>query len=262
MPPGTGRVKSDVRVDSMITIITVSYNAASTIEETISSVIGQTYPHLEYIVVDGGSTDGTAELVKSHESSLAQWLSEPDDGIADAMNKGLNRATGRYVLFLNADDYLIDARSIERVAGLLDGSLIAAPIIKREVDSRERLVRPRGFNWWFNFKTGLFHQATFCARRMLVDLGGFDTRLELTMDYDLFLRAYRRGFAVTVIDRPFSVMRSGGVSTRNDKTSLRRRLAEERAIHYRHCPSMVMKAVYSLYWISYPRYRMLRAVDE
>lgn len=251
-------VESDLHGDNMITIITVSFNAASTIEQTIRSVIDQTYPDIEYIVIDGGSTDGTAELVRSLDPSLAQWVSEPDDGIADAMNKGLALASGEYVLYLNADDYLLDAESIDRVADLLAGDLVTAPIIKREGDGSERLFQPRGFNWWFNFKTGLFHQGTFCAREVLNELGGFDTQLALSMDYDLFLRAYRRGYGVRLIDQPFSVMRSGGVSTRNDALTLRKRLAEEKAIHKRHCPTSIMRIVYALYWMTYPKYKGLR----
>lgn len=242
----------------MISIVTVSYNAASTIEQTISSVIGQTYRNIEYIVIDGGSTDGTAEIIKSHEHELSFWISEPDRGISDAMNKGLDRASGYYILFLNADDYLADKRSIERVAPSLDCEIVTAPIVKLEENQTERIVKPRGFGWWFNLKTGLFHQATFCSKKMLLDLKGFDTRYKLEMDYDLFLRAYRMNVPVRLIDHPFSVMRSGGISTRNDTVTLKSRFAEEKLIHYRNCPNDLMRLIYSMYWHVYPPYKLLR----
>ena len=89
-----------------ITIITVSYNAAATIEQTISSVVHQDYPNIEYIIIDGGSTDGTIDIIKRYESYGIRWISEPDHGIYDAMNKGIRYATGDYLYFLGADDWL------------------------------------------------------------------------------------------------------------------------------------------------------------
>ena len=96
-----------------ITIITVSYNANAFIEHTIRSVVAQTYPNIEYIVIDGASTDGTLDIIKKHEDEITKWTSESDRGIADAMNKGWKMASGDFVLFLHADDYLIDDSTIE-----------------------------------------------------------------------------------------------------------------------------------------------------
>lgn len=243
----------------MISIITVSYNAGRTIEQTLRSVMEQSHSELEHIVVDGASSDNTRDIIRAYESSLARWICEPDRGISDAMNKGLRLAAGDYVLYLNADDYLTDRLAIERVASRLSRDIVTAPVIRLEEDGSERLVRPRGFTSWMNVKTGLFHQATLCSRRLLKALGGFDTRYRLTMDYDLFLRAYRRRVPIRIVEEPFSVMRSGGVSTRRDINSLADRLREEREIHFRNCPGAVMKAFYVVYWRIYPRYRLLGA---
>ena len=87
-----------------ISIITVSYNVKHTIEETICSVINQCYPNIEYIIIDGGSTDGTVEVIKKHQDKISSWISEPDKGIYDAMNKGIERATGEWINFMNAGD--------------------------------------------------------------------------------------------------------------------------------------------------------------
>lgn len=87
-----------------VSIITVSYNAADTIEETIKSVINQTYDNIEYLIIDGGSTDGTVDIIKKYSNCIAYWVSEPDKGIYDAMNKGVRKAIGDYILFLGADD--------------------------------------------------------------------------------------------------------------------------------------------------------------
>lgn len=91
-----------------ISVVTVSYNAAETIEETIQSVVNQTYDNIEYIIIDGGSTDGTVDIIKRYADRLAYWVSEPDKGIYDAMNKGLRAANGHYVYFLGADDIIAD----------------------------------------------------------------------------------------------------------------------------------------------------------
>ena len=99
----------------LISVVTVAYNAVTTIEKTILSVINQTYPNVEYIIIDGGSTDGTVEIIKKYANKLAYWVSEPDNGIYDAMNKGLEYVTGDYVLFLGADDHLISYSVIEQV---------------------------------------------------------------------------------------------------------------------------------------------------
>jgi glycosyltransferase involved in cell wall biosynthesis len=90
----------------LISIITVVYNGASTLERTIHSIIGQTYKNIEYIIIDGGSTDGTVDIIKKYENRLAFWVSEPDRGIYDAMNKGIDKATGEWMLFMGCDDIL------------------------------------------------------------------------------------------------------------------------------------------------------------
>ena len=88
----------------LITIITVAYNAVKDIENTILSVLNQTYPNIEYIIIDGGSTDGTLDIIKKYEDKISYWVSEPDKGIYDAMNKGTLKATGVWLNFMNAGD--------------------------------------------------------------------------------------------------------------------------------------------------------------
>src|ERR1035437_2868268 len=101
-----------------ISIITVSFNSAKTISDTIESVLSQTYPDIEYIIIDGSSSDGSIELVKSFGNSISKFVSEPDNGIYDAINKGIRLATGDIVGILNSDDFFYDNNVIERVARL------------------------------------------------------------------------------------------------------------------------------------------------
>lgn len=99
----------------LISVVTVSYNAVSTIEQTILSVINQTYPHIEYIIIDGGSTDGTVDIIKKYADKIAYWVSEPDKGIYDAMNKGIKVATGEWINFMNSGDCLYRNDTIEKI---------------------------------------------------------------------------------------------------------------------------------------------------
>ena len=88
----------------LISVVTVSYNAVATIEQTLLSVINQTYPNIEYIIIDGGSTDGTVDIIKKYADEIVYWISEPDKGIYDAMNKGIKKANGEWINFINAGD--------------------------------------------------------------------------------------------------------------------------------------------------------------
>lgn len=99
----------------LISVVTVSYNAATTIEETILSVLNQTYSNIEYIIIDGGSTDGTVDIIRKYADRLAYWISEPDKGIYDAMNKGIAAASGDYINFMNAGDVFYDQDVIKNI---------------------------------------------------------------------------------------------------------------------------------------------------
>lgn len=105
-----------------ISVVTVSYNAADTIEETIRSVVNQTYDNIEYIIIDGGSTDGTVDIIKKYADRITYWVSEPDKGIYDAMNKGIAVATGDYINFMNAGDTFADVNTIKVVSNIISDS--------------------------------------------------------------------------------------------------------------------------------------------
>ena len=109
-------MKHENSADMVISVITVCFNAVDYIEQTITSVMAQTYPNLEYIIIDGGSLDGTVEIIRKYESRLAYWHSQPDRGIAHAFNLGLAQAHGDWIVCLNADDILLTPTAIEQMA--------------------------------------------------------------------------------------------------------------------------------------------------
>jgi glycosyltransferase involved in cell wall biosynthesis len=242
-----------------ISILTVTYNSERHLEQTIESVVGQTYPHIEFIVVDGGSTDGTLGIIERYADRMHHHVSEPDEGIADAMNKGLSLATGDYIYFLHSDDYLENDESIAQAAEYCAAGLeILLFSIYLEKGGTKTLRKPRGLGPWLNLKTGVYHQSAICAASLFERIGGFDTEFDVTMDYDFFLRAYRQGIRARVVDLPIATMRLVGISSQTDWGSLRHRFAEERKVHEKNCPSAGMRMFYAAYWSLYLPYRRLR----
>jgi glycosyltransferase involved in cell wall biosynthesis len=239
-----------------ISIITISYNSARYLEQTIKSVVDQNLLDKEYIIVDGGSTDGTIEIIKKYEDKIDKWVSEPDHGIADAMNKGLALSSGDFVIFLHSDDYFVDENVLTVASAHLaaDCEIFLFNIWLMK-NGESRLFVPRGLNWWMNLKTGVFHQSAICSRTLFERIGNFDPDYRIAMDYDFFLRAYRAGVRAKKIGLPLSVMRLCGLSSQLDWPSLRERFREERRIHMKNSPSISLRLLYLIYWLFYPLYR-------
>lgn len=242
-----------------ISIITITFNSELHLEQTITSIISQTYANLEYIIIDGNSNDGTLEIIQKYDSKIDKWISEPDHGIADAMNKGLKLSTGDYILFIHSDDYLIDRKVIEQaVFEMTTPNDIFLFDIFLEKGGNLSLYAPKGLTWWINFKTTIFHQACFCSKKLFNNIGLFDKTLQIAMDFDFFLRAYRSGASFSYIGFPLSAMRLTGVSSQVDWNSLKIRFLEEKQIHFKNCPNLWMKFIYRLYWLFYLPYRKIK----
>ncbi|MDD4646035.1 MAG: glycosyltransferase family 2 protein [Bacteroidales bacterium] len=179
----------------VVSIITVVYNGLSLIEKTIQSVIGQRYPNIEYIVIDGHSTDGTPEVIKVYEEQISYWISEPDQGIYDAMNKGLAAATGDFVWFMNAGDLIYSDDTLEKVflgsrGGLIYyGDTMVVDSGYREVGLRR--LRPPETLTWKSFRKGMLvcHQAILVSREIAEP---FDPQYRHSADFDWVLKALKR----------------------------------------------------------------------
>ena len=239
-------------------VITICYNAAIHLEQTIQSVLCQNYPNLEYIVIDGKSTDATAIILDKYKGDIDYLISEPDKGIADAMNKGLKRISGDWILFLHAGDYLLSGDSIsvaQRCMRRKTGYDIYAFNILFGDSNQWAEKKSKGFRPWINVKTQFQHQGAICSDRIFQKIGNFDTDYKIAMDYDWFLRAYRAGARARAVNEAISFMRNDGISSRLDKNTLKLRLSEEKAIHHAHCYSWLLKASYALWWRLYPLYK-------
>lgn len=246
-----------------VSVITAVLNGADTLPQTIRSVACQDYRHVEYIVVDGGSSDGTLALLERHGDVVDRWVSGPDSGIGEAMNKGLALASGDLLLFLHADDRLADCQALSRIMSLvLDLNHVWACEVRFGAGPGQGRLRPRPFNAWAHLRNPLPHQGVLFPRALLKRLGGFDTDLRISMDYDLWLRVMAAGVPLARLDETISVMGAEGISSRLDWPGLRARFSEERAVQLRHAPSAWWRLLYRLFWPAYLGYRRLGALLE
>lgn len=165
------------------TVITVCFNAADSIARTIRSVIGQTYKDLEYIIVDGGSTDGTLDIINSYPDRISKILCEPDHGIYDAMNKGIRLSHGDYVCFMNAGDCFFSSMTLEKVAAQIHGEDIVSGISHLVRHQYWIPIRPAAPTIRIAHGHNVNHQATLIRREVLGE--GYDTRFPIIAD-DLF----------------------------------------------------------------------------
>ena len=172
----------------IISVITVCYNVASTIEKTMLSVLNQTYKNLEYIIIDGNSTDGTVDIIKKYAERLTFWISEPDKGIYDAMNKGIVKATGKFLIFMNAGDQFLNEKVLSK----------CLPYFLQEIDVISGIGYLSGQKWIpakatdlsvaFFLKRSLNHQATFINRKRFQD-NLYRTDLKIVGDSVFFFQA-------------------------------------------------------------------------
>lgn len=189
-----------------ISIITVCYNSVRHIKRAITSVLGQTYSDLEYLIVDGGSTDGTVQIIEAYAARdpRIRWVSEPDQGISDAMNKGVRMASGEIVAHLHSDEYFLDAEVISEVASVFrenpDPVWVTGGFHFVDQDGRFlKEIKVRRYSYRRLIHSNIIlHPATFIRRSAFLGVGGFDLSLHYCMDYHLWLRLGALGDPVLV----------------------------------------------------------------
>ena len=218
-----------------VSIVTAVRNRAATLSRTIESVLAQTYPKVEHIVIDGASSDGTVEVLRRYAERLAHWQSAPDRGISDAFNKGVAAARGDCIGLLNADDWL-EPEQIERAVAALQRSgadFVFGDLLYHDAAGRT-LFRIRGDPHYARAihrgMPDLNHPTLLARREVYARVGGFDPDLRLAMDYDWLLRAHRAGFRGAYAADVVGHMTLAGVSDRE----YRRALGEVRAIAIAH----------------------------
>lgn len=209
-----------------ISVITVTYNSANTLRDTFESMLAQTYDDIEYIVVDGGSTDGTMELVKAYApkfSGRMKWISEKDKGIYDAMNKGIRMAMGDVVGILNSDDFFSANDVIETIAYTMQEKNIDAIyadihyVNEGKLDKCVRYYSSRYFRPWAMHLGFIPAHPSFYARKQVFEkYGYYNLDYKISSDFDMLLRLlYIHRIKTQYINKDFVTMRQGGASTRN-----------------------------------------------
>lgn len=199
-----------------LSLITVCRNAEETIRDTINSIVPQRREGVEYLVIDGASTDTTQSIVTEFVSAgVDYFVSEPDNGIAEAFNKGIAVAKGEFVGLINADDQLM-ADTVQFVRTFFkdhpDVDVLHGDILLYEGERFIKQLIPAG-SWWHPWRLVLFnHPATFVRRSVYEELGGYNEDFRIAMDVEIFLRWQRNSVEVQYVARPLAIMRVGGLS--------------------------------------------------
>jgi glycosyltransferase involved in cell wall biosynthesis len=223
-----------------ISVVTIALNSADTIADTLRSVAVQDWPDFEHIVVDGASRDATMSIVRRYDNPRLSAVSEPDGGLYDAMNKGLARATGDVVGFLNSDDFFCRPDALSLVAaGLARGTDCVSG--RTVIVDREKIVRVRRVYgtrlyapWMIRFGHMPSHPSFYVRRNIINTLGGFDPSYRIAGDFELMVRLFLRERAtMTVVPETLVAFREGGLSTKDFKSRivLNRELARALKTH-------------------------------
>lgn len=241
-----------------LTIITINYNNREGLKKTIDSVICQTWRDFEWIVIDGGSTDGSKELIEQYQEHFAYWCSEPDKGVYNAMNKGIAKANGDYLNFMNSGDCFASPTILEEIfitpytADILYGYMLAGSINGNTCN--KRLMKNK-IEWYDLYYDTLPHQSTFIRKDLIRRLGGYREDLKIVADWELFVKAivYEKS-TYKFISKKISIYEGNGISSSSEL-----RKNERLAIIHQLFPKMMVDELPSIISIKTVRnYRLTR----
>jgi len=236
-----------------LSVITIVYNNVKDIERTMLSVLNQTYPNIEYIVIDGASKDGTKKVIRKFQNRLAKFISEPDHGIYDAMNKGLALATGEYVLFMNSGDEIYSTETVEDVFQSAD----SADIYYGETEmyneqwlslGQRRHRAPENFNWRsFKYGMSVGHQAVYIKRSITEP---YDLQYKYSADIDWVIKAAKKASSIVNTHIYVAKYLVGGMSKKKHFASLRERFSIFKK-YYGLIPNLINHLVIALNLLTY-----------
>jgi glycosyltransferase involved in cell wall biosynthesis len=201
----------------LITVITVVFNEAVSLEKTMLSVLNQTYDNVEYIVIDGGNTDGTLDIIRQYDHAIDYWVSEKDEGIYDAMNKGIGLASGGWVNFMNSGDLFYSTTTLEKIVfkfkkkySIVYGDVQA--FSKKYHFKEMKISRPVTAKNLI-MKLPICHQATFVTLKAFKEVGLYDTNYKICADHDWLLKALMAGNQATYVHQCIALNNRDGVSS-------------------------------------------------
>jgi len=230
-----------------ISIITSVYNNKDYISDALESVLNQSYPNIEYIVIDGASTDGTTKIIKSYGNKITKFISEPDEGIYDGLNKGIHLATGDVIGFLHADDFYLHDHVVEMVVEYFqehDCDGVYGDLMYVDKEQTNKIVRywKSGKFKGVNLKKGWMppHPAFFIKREVYDKFGVFDTDFKISADYDFMLKILSsENFTACYLPNVLYVMRIGGASNKGIKNLWKKSKEDLRALKQNGVGSLV-----------------------
>ncbi len=236
-----------------VSIITVVFNGEQTLEATIKSVINQTYNNIEYVIIDGDSKDNTINIIKKYDSKISKWISEPDNGIYDAMNKGINISTGDYIWFMNSGDELADKNTVEDIilsspnSDIYYGDTVMIDTNGNEIGNR-RLSPPEKLTWK-SFKKGMLvsHQS-FIAKKSIIQL--YNLRYKFSADFEWCLLALKNAKSISNTHLTLSKFLDGGITKQNIAAGLKERF-KIMSEHYGFVPTCINHITISIKFFSF-----------
>jgi glycosyltransferase involved in cell wall biosynthesis len=205
----------------LISVIVAVYNGEETLQQCINSVAQQTYPNKELIIIDGGSKDGTVDLLKANNEEIAYWISEPDHGIYNAWNKGLAWSRGEWICFLGADDFFWDAQALAQMSAQLEKLPSSVRVAYGQIlllTTEDEVLYPIGDPWEkikgrFRQVMSIPHQGVMHRRSLFEEYGEFDESFRIAGDYEFLLRELKTADAVFIPGINIAAMRQGGISS-------------------------------------------------
>jgi len=211
----------------LFSIITVVLNGEKYLEQTIKSVVGQNFSNFEYLIIDGGSTDGTLDIIKKYESQIDHWISEPDNGIYDAMNKGLRLAKGEVVNFLNCGDFYLNNKVLELIAHKFQNSRVdfvttRAVMVDLNGKAIHRGKREIVSSLVATKLKSVSHQAIFYKKSLHGKFGKYSEDLKILADTKFILKLFKNKIPFDSVDKKLIACRTGGVSS-DPKAALERK---------------------------------------
>ncbi|NQY29499.1 MAG: glycosyltransferase [Flavobacteriaceae bacterium] len=207
----------------LLSVITINYNDAQGLKKTMDSVLRQTYANFEYIVIDGNSTDTSVAQIKTYADNRLRWISEPDSGIYNAMNKGILLAKGAYVLFVNSGDYLISSIILEEVISLYDfkASFIGGNLCLEKEGGLEEKKHPEKISFNYLLTKTIYHPATFIKKELFDRYGLYNEHNKIISDWEFFFKTIGlNGESFHKIDKAVTVFDMNGISSNPENEKL------------------------------------------
>lgn len=205
-----------------LSIITINYNNAEGLQKTIQSVVNQSYRCFEHIIIDGGSNDGSKELIEQHSHGLSYWVSEPDNGIYHAMNKGILKAQGEYLLFLNSGDYLLHTDSLTFLIENSNGFDIVYGNVVHDISQR-KFIFGENLDFLFFIRGSIGHGASIISRELFKLYGLYNESYKIVSDWEFFfINIVKNNVSYCYVDEIITVYQLGGVSTNKQFAQLQK----------------------------------------